>query len=174
MKKLTFALCAVLIAGCNKEPSNDPYWGEATALKNGIAWQAKSYAAFEPSKWGTDYIDIIIRHFDINNNLREGLTFLKVPMKVGVYNVESVNLDDNYIVVGTSYNTFQDDGHILGDSFLIDTTVLENKVEVLTFNKSEGKIEVNFSAIFVISKRQTNESPDTVRFESGYVNTKSR
>ncbi len=175
MKKLALALFfAVLLIGCDKGKSDDLYWGEAIALKNGTPWSSRPYAAYERDKWGEDYIDVIMYHFSGDNYIREGLNFLKVPMKVGVYDIEPFNLPSEYKGVGTSYNTFQDDGHILGDSFVLDTTVIENKIEVLSVNKSEGKIEINFSATYVISKRQTNESPDTVRFESGYVNTKSR
>ncbi len=173
MRKLIFVLFTALLVGCHKESNSGLYWGEANALKNGIPWSPKPFAAFEPEKWGEDYIDVGLRIFDGDDFLREELSFLKIPMEVGVYNIEPVRLNNVSTSVGSSYYTFQDDGHILGDTFVVDTTVIENKVEVLSFNKSEGKIEIKFSATYVISQRQTNESPDTVRFENGYVNTKT-
>jgi hypothetical protein len=173
MKHLTILLTILFLLGCDKTQQEDNrYWGEVSVLKNGEPWQAKPYAAFE-SKWGKDYIVILMRSFDNNNFLREGFEFLKVPMELGIYDLEASKLGGNYVDIGASYNTFQDDGHILGDMFLLDTTVTENKLEVLSFDKLVGRIEVRFSATFAISKRQTNESPDTIRFENGYVLTKA-
>ncbi len=173
MKYLQITLTVLLLYGCvKKKQEDDRFWGEVSVSKNGEPWQAKPYAAFE-SKWGKDYIVILMRSFDHNNFLKEGFEFLKVPMKLGIYNLEASKLGGEYVDIGASYNTFQDDGHILGDDFLLDTTVIENKLEVLSFDKIDGTIEANFSATFVISKRQTNESPDTIRFKNGYVFTKA-
>jgi hypothetical protein len=163
-------LLAIFFIACQGDEDANRYWGEAKAFKNKISWQSKTYAAYDRNRWGEDYIDITMDNFD--NFIGDVLYFSKVPMKLGEYQVEGVNFNQEYKGVGSSYHTIQG-GDVLGDSFVLDTMRTTNKVEILSFDKSAGAIEFRFSVTFIISKRQTNQSADTVRFENGYVKTRA-
>ncbi|MEI6410662.1 MAG: hypothetical protein WCR52_14825 [Bacteroidota bacterium] len=109
MKTLLPFLTLLLFIGCTKDKStDDPYWGAATADKNGISWSAQPYSAFEKDRWGDSYIDIIVRYLNADKQMREGITFIKIPMAKGTYGLEPDNLAYEFSGVATTYNTFED------------------------------------------------------------------
>ncbi len=178
--KIIAGLFLILLFTCNKDDDGNPYywnrdyWGEATALKNGEQWNALIYGHRRsvPTHIGASFsIDV----YDVFGDVgfwRQALSFFRVPLEKGTYNLVKSVAQDSLESPGANYIFILQDGDVAGDLFTILESE-ENYIEVLSFDDDE--IAAGFQVTFVRYNLETisnPEVPDTIRFTNGYFHTR--
>jgi hypothetical protein len=170
-KLIQLILISIILAGCQKDeaisPFVWPYWGEASALKNGVIWKPKVIALqdeLNPLYFGIN--------FDLYNNAdiwRNALTIWGIKKgDIGVFKISSDSIPE---YISCFYTTILEDGDVLGDVFKLDKTK-ENTVEITEISGNEITGKFNVTLIRDISRPNYLESSDTLRFTDGVFHTR--
>ena len=169
MKYLYFSIICMIFVMCKKD-DDDFNWGEANATLNGMTWQAETYSSSAPAY--PDHIGINLNVYNDNRFLRQTLSFHKVEIRKGVYDLGRVINPHDYSYIGTAFSTILDDGDVLGDIYILDTLSMGNYFEVLNYSESKKEIEVKFSATFLLDRKANANASDSLKFEDGYIKTR--
>ena len=116
---------------------------------------------------------------DENRFLRESLNISKIPLKIGTFEIIEHKYSNNNCFndpiispnsVDGSYNTSQDDGHVLKDTYLVLNNLKEkNKLTITKLDLTNKYIEGEFDATFLLKRDENGnkiykDSADTLRF----------
>lgn len=170
MKTYLFFATALLFAfnSCKKETFIDDgeYWGKGQVTINGTEWKNAKPRAIDNSK---DVLNVYLDVFDKNDIYIYGLGFENVPMHTGrqklVAQENFIQLDgvENYLFSGV------ENGHVLGDYYVLDTLAQGNYFEVISYNAAnKHEMELRFSMTLINS----NDITDTLRIKDGYLKTR--
>lgn len=163
-----------LISGsCRKtadEPLDpSPYWGFASASKNGLPWLGKGWAL--PNRNITKpLLDIFVDSLNKYEMALEGCSFVKVPSEPGTYPLVNtdINVDDG--LVGASY-AFMDYDVIMA-YYLVAESDSSSFLTVTSYDSLSGEVRGSFEATFAVYGRHDKSYPDTIRLRNGQFHTR--
>lgn len=163
----------ILIVACYKNDNKPTFhWGEVSAIKNGNIWEAEIYAV--TNKPYSQGIDILIEKFNEKGFKREEIFLYKIPLKVGMFDLDSTDVRKVDTLVGSKYFTLQDDGDAGGDSYYL--LLNDNISDFIDIRQIDGKeIKGNFQMSFVKDLRYGEAdptAPDTIVFLDGKFHTR--
>jgi len=170
-KFITLAVIISVMVGCQKEESFSPfvwpYWGTASALKNGIIWEPKVIALQDERD--TLIYGIALDLYNRNDFLRNSLMIwgLKKEEK-GLFKITSDSIPE---IISAFYATSLEDGDVTGDIFKLDKTK-DNTVEITEISGNEIKGKFTATLIRDTSRPKYLESSDTLRFTDGTFHTR--
>lgn len=168
MLKLVSFTFFLLLISCNKDNFKPDYsGGKATALKNGHDWIGQGRGTLNNFGIG---IDMGYDVFDDIGQLRQRLSFRKIPKDLGVYKVFNTSSQSQDSISGCSYNTISFDGDVVEDRYKVVESENESTVTVLDYNDSERLLSGEFRVKLHIdpNRPKTNpNNPDTIVFENG-------
>ena len=177
MKSILFVfIISICFISCRKEEPRmlgHPYWGEASALRNGKEWLPKVRGV--RSNLDSSLIGININWFQAETNFqREYLGFINVP-KSEVFDTIKLKsfVPSSTELSFVSYGTLIDDGDVSGDDYdLLESE--DNWLIVTEWNESTTEIKGNFQASFLFKgdEHKTPDAGDTVRFTNGFFHTR--
>jgi len=179
--KLLFIL--LLFNSCKEDSFNDPNrvfnYGSFTALKNGEPWSAEIHgASYGESGYNgkTDIFAILVRTYNNDGYLREGLSIQFIPKKIGkgtLIRSCGANCDTAY---QGGVRTISDDGDVICDKYrVVENLKDQNFVNIIEFNQETNEFSGTFSATYVIEKGRNCSNPnppDTIRFTNGKFHSK--
>jgi hypothetical protein len=172
MKELIFIVIVLtIIASCNKkEPiiDNSPYWGEMSVSKNISNWVGKPYAVNTIN--GINGLSIIIDSVDIFNILRESISFTKIPLMLGKYQIFDIVPQANDSIPGAIYGIWEDD--ILTGIYKVLESDSSSFVALTSFDSLSKEVKGTFDLTFISVRKPHPSYPDTVRFRDGVFHTK--
>ena len=165
-------LLGVGLASCKKE-SEKPniYYGSASATKDNIKWTAKPYGVYDTVRYKKESIGIFARRFE-KDIWKETLAFSEVPLVKGIYKLKRASWQVAQKNVGTQFSIEEENGHVSGTLFLLDTLAKTNYFEVLDYNAKKNTVKIKFSATYFIRDRTKSNIIDTIKFKNGIIETK--
>jgi hypothetical protein len=151
---------------------------------NGKPWQNTNFRiGFSGNCTKSISFDIVV--YNEKRFKRESFTIKKIPLREGNleiirYNFGDLTPNNNCLndstlstnVVEASYNTNQDDGHVIKDFYSVLTNPKEkNKLKVTKLDLQNKYIEGEFDATFLLRRDDNGnkfykDSADTLRFKS--------
>lgn len=170
-KLIQLILISIILASCQKDeaisPFVWPYWGDASALKNGVIWEPKVIALRDERD--TLIYGIALDLYNRSDFLRNSLMIwgLKKEEK-GLFKISSDSIPE---IISTFYATSLEDGDVTGDIFKLDKTK-DNTVEITEISGNEIKGKFNVTLIRDTSRPKYLESSDTLRFTDGTFHTR--
>jgi hypothetical protein len=177
MKYITLLILFIsVLLSCKKEevipPLSSRYYGGCSATKDGVVWKANTLAGYDTLRYKREAVCLFAQVFE-KGILKETLAFTEVPLKKGVYSPMKKDLwDKAQHAVGAVYFIEEENGHVVGTEFLLDTLAKTNKFEVVDFNAVSKEIKVKFTATFFIKDRSKAHIIDTIRFTNGEILTR--
>ena len=170
MRQLIFTTLIgfTLLLACSKDKSEDYYWGTSTAEFDGNAWQAEPRASINlPYKQG---INFSMRRFDNQGNVKETLSFFKIPNQLGRNKLSETETRDIDSLSGVRLFTLID-GDVLGDVYYPLEGIVDNYLEI---TKIEGdQIWADFQVAFIRKIVGTvSNYKDTIVFTNGSIHTR--
>jgi hypothetical protein len=179
---LLILMVALLLSSCKKDTppieEESPEWGKATALRNGVPWEA--ICATKLSDLYPGKFSILLTHYNSKGFARGNLHFRHIPIELGAYYptdypVENQLLHDSTLTC--SYHSLQDDGDVAGDRYLLcyDSASVFRVERIDPQNK---EIWGTFQGMFKkhifsdIGYALDPSSPDTLIFEAGTFHAK--
>ena len=173
IKQLTFIFILLLLVSCEKD-ENLPelyldYWGTAPSIKNGKFWNPKIYGGKIPL---LGHYGIAITEHDSGKIRRRNLSITKIlGPEIGIFKIEEVDINASNRI-HAFFTTTLDDGDVLGDVFLLDTTKI-NFIEIseVKGNEVKGSFEVNFKRDSPLSRKYL-ESEDSLKIECKSFHTR--
>lgn len=160
---LIFFISLLLFTNCKKTP--DEFDGKATAVKNGIEWNAECVSGF--SNQYPDELFIDMTTFSDEGFRRESFGVSRIIPEVGKYAIVRPIRDSVGMVIvnnWSSYATLTDDGDVIGDFYKVLETE-ENTIEISSVNLETMTISGKFNISYVNS--DTLSVIDTIRFVNG-------
>lgn len=148
----------------NAVPTTQPpnYWGEASAEKNGLSWEANPVCKTDIIDSNT--INIQLDSFVNGFFLKESLTFHAVPRAAGSYDV--FKLSEPYDGKTAAYLFYWEDDVPLGIYHLIEGDTI-NHLVLESFDSNTKELKGNFELTFLVEHRPYPTAPDTIRFTNG-------
>ena len=126
--------------------------GQGAVLKNGVAWNAP----FEAWYYHSDSVFQIRAEIVHSNLLGEHFFIIDIPCKKKKYSLEYHTIANNRNLVPESFFAMsQDYDQGIGD-FYVDTTRLDNYLEVLHYDSTEQTAEGRFQ---VFMKKRYSDNP---------------
>ena len=176
MKYITsFILFICIFLSCKKEeavrPLSSRYYGSGNALKDELVWKANTFAGYDTVRYKREAVCIFARVFE-KGILKETLAFTEVPLKKGVFSLKRSIWQVAQGNIGAEYTIEEENGHVVGTEFVLDTLAQTNKFEVVDFDAVSKEIKVRFSATFFIKDRSKAHIIDTIRFTNGEITTR--
>ncbi len=157
-----------MIVSCEKGFEPDFSFGKATAERNAESWKAQGVAKYnKPHGIGIDFI------FDVFNEvgeLRQRLTFGKVPIDVVSVALKNSSAQSNDTITRASFKTVSSDGDVLEDIYLVLEDSIQSHIEILSIDSDTNWIKGAFMATFIIDPNRPKfnpNNPDTIRFTNG-------
>jgi len=165
-------LLLFLFGGACKEESRvipDIYWGEITALKNGVPWQGEIRANL--NKLEGDGFNISVGVYNENAIKIEFLSIVKIPLQQGYNIVDTLLFPEDTVIRSTSASY----GLSHGDAQLAFYYVLEedgfvNYINVTSYNETTREVKGEFEIAYLETRAES--IPDTVRFTNGKFYTR--
>lgn len=171
---LLIACPALLLTlfSCQKksEPPIDdsPYWGFATALKNGQPWHAEPYA-FVNINHGNG-LNVGITVLDNHGLRREKIELSKVPFAPATSPVINTppQIDDDK--VGAVF-LYLDEDVILGYYEILEADS-SSFVTLISYDTLSKEVRGTFDLTFIAVHKPTPDAPDTLRLRDGVFHTR--
>ena len=157
---------AILLNACQKDSA---YWGEASALKNGILFEGRIKAY--NNHLSSSKVDISIETFDSRGNTLETLLFFKVSLQEGK---NFLSLTQNQLpedsLTGCSYfNGFEDQ---IFDIFQIASNDSTSYLEITEYNEGKGELRGKFNLMLWPLIPGSWNAPDSLVFSDGVFHTR--
>ena len=181
MKHLLAILIAMMLFSACKKETQKPeeeviYLGDATALKNGDTWSAKTSGKYFHTDTST--FSLLIENYTVDGYRRGSLLFMRIPYKNGTFffNIYEYGTSSaNDTIQTCTFHTVLDDGDVVGDAYqLVRDSAAWLTVRIK--DASTGDIEGEFSAEFVkwlyMGEEYDPASPDTIIFTNGTYNAR--
>ncbi len=169
---LFLILIVLILNNCTQEPDtnihNPPYWGEASVIKNGVAWTGKPLASININHGKT--IEMQIDSVDRHNFALEGCSLIKVPFEPGTYPLVNTDARINDGLVGASYNFMDYD--VIMAYYLVAESDSSSFITVTSYDSLSGDIRGSFDATFAVYGRHDKSYPDTIRLRNGRFHTR--
>ncbi|MBX2965203.1 MAG: hypothetical protein KF845_03590 [Cyclobacteriaceae bacterium] len=157
--------------GCDNDPlQGGPYWGTASANKNGVPWNGKIRGSEQNGMLG-----ITINKHSSQGFLREDLFIDRIPKTIGAYSIPKTDTTRVYDHVTSSYFTLEDDGDVILDVYFVDANDSTHFVEITSYNPNTEEFTGKFQVRFVRDDRRVKRHPsipDTIRFTNGNFKTR--
>jgi hypothetical protein len=155
---------------CNKE---DETWGALSAVKDGVAWKAKSYC--RDSNLDNQLLDFTSIFLSTGGALQEDISFISVPKKTGVYKLASFD-PATYGGSGRKQCTAVYGTIVRGDlAEGLWTAAPDDTISYLEITRiSEKTLKGKFAATFLLTANSKMHYPylkDSVVFTDGYFFT---
>ncbi len=163
-------ICLVLfLMNCKSDdPIPDIYTGTASAICNNNEWSALSYTQVTEGGF--------VIAFDIYNEmgfLRESLSISNLNAVYEEQHIVSTifNMSDEQYA---SYSTVKDDGDVLGDLYLLDTTSTNNIIHVTSYDPRKSNIKGTFNLRFILYRDdgEGEPAPEIKEFINGVFKVK--
>lgn len=158
----------VLLAACSKEPEPEPpagpWWGETTALENGMNWNGSPFAIFD--KKDSSRMSIQIDSLKYGYFRCKNLYFSKVPVYPGTYIIDR-SVDT---LIGSKY--FYLDHDVLYGVYIVLESDTTNAITISSYDSVSREIKGSFNVTFVPEHLPYPGAPDTIRFRNGQFHTK--
>jgi hypothetical protein len=163
-----FFLLITILHGCDNDPlQGGPYWGTASANKNGVHWNGKIRGSEQ-----NGMIGITIDKHSSQGFLREDLFMDRIPKFVGTYSIPKTDTLRIHNHPTSNYFTLQDDGDVLQGVYYVDP----NSTSFVELKSLQGDFfEGSFEVVFLVDPESKNRYPflpDTVRFTNGKFRTR--
>ena len=165
----TYLLIAVACFSC-KNDDDTPDWSTASALKNGVYWEAE-IKVVDNSNHPRETGLLIIIQKDNGDGFDDFMQFVNVPAEVGRYilpdtsgNAQDSTMRIYYITAGTD---------VIGDTFtLLTEDAIENYIEITDISDDEimGTFQLSFLRN-TTSPPANPGTPDTLLFTEGQIHT---
>ena len=191
MKTVNWLLVLFIgLLGCSKTAPDPAFSGDTKAWLNEQAWGGFSTSWKNPG----DSCGINTINLSIENKLPcpkarlqataycagycgdQELTFIRVPLAVGVYSVYSLSIPQPCQAttnqVGVSFTTLIG-GDVIRDQYQLDST-RPATIKVIRYDPQAGEIEGTFDVSLVRDKRRqaTSDAAETVNFRNGLFKAK--
>lgn len=158
---------------CDRDNFQSDYSnGKASALMNGDHWIGQGRGIVNRKGIGLDmYYDV----FDNKGQLRQRLSFRKIPSIKGVYNLYDTSGQSRDSLVGCGYATVTSDGDVVEDVYRVVDIENQSTIEVMDYNDSNRILRGHFSVKLSIDpdRPKSNPSnPDTIQFVMGEFEVK--
>lgn len=164
----SFIILLLSLTSCDKNDFEPDYsQGKATALKNGVNWTAIGRGAENNQGIGFDFNYEV---FDDLGQLRQSLSFRKIPEQQAVYNLFDTSPQSLDSIPGCSFYTISYDGDVLEDIYTVVEAGNESTLTVTDYNENQRLLTGEFRVKLSIdtSRPKFNPSnPDTILFEVG-------
>ena len=173
MKNIIYLISIPLFILCCKKETEKPniYYGSASATKDNVTWTAKPYGVYDTVRYKKESIAIFARRFE-KDILKETLAFTEVPFVKGIYKLKRASWQVPQKNVGTQFSIEEENGHVSGTLFLLDTLAKTNYFEVLDYNAKKNTVKIKFSATYFVKDRTKSNIIDTIKFKNGIIETK--
>ena len=167
-------LLFVLISSCNQDDNiiPDGYTGTLTALRDGkeLTNPIKiSDNRVNPSD--SMILALTASFYDSAQVLIESLAITSIKP---IFEQQSLNM--GYFACRCTYVRFTTviDGHIPGDRYEIDTTIVNNFIRITNYNSAKAEIEgiFNISLILTRDSNEPGNPPQTIEFTDGKFTSK--
>jgi len=165
-----FLFLAFALFSCKKEDEIS-YWGTTSALKSGAAWSGKIRATSNP--FAGQKFDIEIRNHDSEGYWISSLSFYKIPLKNGKYNLSNtLNQPPDDSLSGVLYADGHDDQ--LHNFYKIAQNDSLSYLEVTSFDKKKSEIKGRFNLTLWRRKDLPGSwnAPDSIVFSDGVFHTR--
>ena len=177
MKKTMFFLLLLLpLITCRKDHIFDEhgFYGEGTALMNGVPWSGKTGVFFKTGVWA-DFcypdtcVAIHLFHRNQNGELRGKLTLNHVPLRTGKQTLNYTWPLSKDVLCQLSYSIFTSDGDVIIGDYSVFEQNDDNYLDITELNLKTGAINGKFQATVVRDSFWTfpGHQPDTIRITDG-------
>jgi hypothetical protein len=170
-KLIQLILISIILASCQKDeaisPFVWPYWGDASAFKNGVIWKPKVIGIRDEEN--NERYNLVFDIYNDKDFLRNNLTIHGIEL--GKIKIFPINSDSVPQPVSSLFATILEDGDVLGDVFTLDKTK-DNTVEITEISGNEIKGKFTATLIRDTSRPKYLESSDTLRFTDGTFHTR--
>ncbi len=165
--KLSFIILLLGLLSCKDNFKPDFTEGKATALRNGEEWIGQGRGTVNNQGIGFDmYYDV----FDKIGQLRQRLSFRKIPIEYGNYNLFNTSGQAMDSLSGCSFSTASFDGDVVEDRYRLITSEKESTITVHNYNECNRLLSGAFRIKLYIDPNRVKANPanpDTLIFESG-------
>ncbi|MFN2458273.1 MAG: hypothetical protein ABR502_08750 [Chitinophagaceae bacterium] len=176
MNLKSFLLCATVLVfiSCKKNKDEFKYFGTASAMFNGRAWQASKVRCGINVPCYKGKLGITFYVYNRQGFLRESLIFEKIPIEKKSFllfprNPADMTCADTVATAG--YFTSQDDGDVALDAYKAINSI-DNYFTIEDYNERTKELRGSFSVTFEIFRRQDPNSADTIRVTNGKFYTR--
>ena len=168
----TMLLFVFTFQSCTSDDEPD-YWGEVSAMKNGVPWTAEVYAfSMKPNNNGSGFI---AETFNAQGFRREHLYLYKIPSVEGYNEIHPTLPREEDGKVGVFYTTVKSDGDVSGDSYNLLQDDIDDYIDIQSIKGDvyEGTFQFSITkdTNFIEGDHQ---APDTLIFTEGYFSIKIR
>uniref|UniRef100_UPI0032EB3397 hypothetical protein n=1 Tax=Ekhidna sp. TaxID=2608089 RepID=UPI0032EB3397 len=151
-------LLLVCLSSCKEEEPGslipDIYTGIGNAEKNGDSWSAlcRTQLSVDSTRFS-----IVLDTYSEEGYWRESLGIGGI---LPIFEKQKFELFDgsNSSITSSSYGTLLDDGDVLGDYYILDTTSIFNFVRITDYSSQNTEIQGIFSVSLVL-EREGNQTP---------------
>ncbi|MBK8956816.1 MAG: hypothetical protein IPM34_14860 [Saprospiraceae bacterium] len=174
MKRLNFLILILAVSSCEKDDIFDDigFYGEGTALLNGVEWKGKTgiFPLNDPrfvNCLPDTCISILIQKYNDIGELRSKVLLNKVPLRLGKFQfnpIEPSFLDTIYRI---TYSEFTSDGDVVTGIYSLKEADSSYFLEIIELNKQSGDIRGKFRAKVVRDTAFIGTFPDTINIEDG-------
>jgi hypothetical protein len=173
MKQLSIAIyIALILTSCTQEPQEPapegPWWGEASATKNGISWIGKPYAV--TSKEYSDRVNISIDSLMNDYYTTKSLEIYRVPVYLGTYRIFDNLPKINDSIVRAKY--YFVDYDVLYGTYKVLESDSSSFITVTSYDSVSKEVKGTFDVTLVKEISPGPNAPDTIRFRNGMFHTK--
>lgn len=173
-RKLLIGIASLILIGCKKDPAKGVYYGTASAIFNGKAWNAGTVRSNINVPCYKGKLGFEFNVYNKQGFLRETLSFEKIPIAKGTYSINPLNYNDPLCkdtVATALYGTSQDHGDVALDFYNVIPSP-DNYFTINNYNERTKELTGSFEVTFKITTRQDPNSPDTIRVSNGRFYTK--
>jgi len=170
MKRVIILILILAVSSCEKDDIFDGigFYGEGTAILNGVGWNGKTGVFPSKNYCAPDTcIGILIQKYNDIGELRGKILIDYVSLKVGKFQLNPIEpwyLDTFYRI---SYHEFTADGDVITGDYSLKLSDPNYYLEILELNRHTGDIRGKFSAKVVRDTAFIGSFPDTITIKDG-------
>lgn len=164
--KYIFLALTLFLCYCKKDNGIDFSQGKATALLNGVEWEAQTRAVY--NTFYEENINLIFSSFNSNGEMRIQFGMANIDLDLGTTVILKNSVRDSF--PGATLATLVSDGDAVDAHYLIDTTLSSNTISIDNIDLEKNKISGKFNIVFHVdtSISSSNLSNDEIlRFTNG-------
>lgn len=174
IKQLILFMLIFSLIACSKDDSLIPdiYTGTATALKNGEEWNSLAY--FDEINTSTPTFIIRADIFNDEGHWRETFDIRRILPNFDIQEITTTDNQNELGLLSADYATILDDGDVLGDIYSLDTTAVNNFIQITSYNSSRAEINGIFNVSLILTRDSNEPStpPQNLEFTNGAFTVK--
>jgi hypothetical protein len=141
-------------SSCNEKDTSPSLTtdGEAFAKKNGVIWES---FVVKIDRYSVDEnFSLILNMLIIDNQdyPRENFSIFRIKNSFNRQLILNSKRESSSDSLGVFYSTLIDDGDVVGDIYELDTSTMNNFIQITNYNSIKNQIEGIFNVSLIISR----------------------